>query len=479
MSAEILSSRAEVRGSVVRRASVPGWTAHPWAPGESGPALFTVDVEDYFHVSAFERVVRRSDWDWYPSRIEANVARLLDLCDEYGVRGTWFVLGWEAEKRPAMVRRIAERGHEVGCHSFWHREVFTLDPKEFREDTLRAKRAIEDAAGVPVLGYRAPSFSITEASLWALEILEQLGFVYDSSIFPVRHPRYGIPGAPVAPNRVRCGNGGRLWELPPATVGVLGSRIPIAGGGYLRQFPAALMRAGLQRLVRSERLPAVLYVHPWEIDPAQPRLASGLVTRIRHYRNLGAAEPRLRRLLRDHSFTRCADLIGGLEVQSQQAAAIDVGAVAVAGTSVADGLVGRGGNQPDEVERQWLDGFGKWGRGWLHVLGSSMLPTLRPGDRILVESTRSTLAPGEIGVFLSGRRLVVHRVLAAFGTEEGSRYLESGDGAHEWALRPQDALVGRVTAIERDGVRRPLGPVSLTARLTGTIRTALGGGRET
>ncbi len=274
----------------------------------TAPAVFSVDVEDYYQVAAFDSVVRRADWRWYPSRIEANVDRLLDLCDRRGVRGTFFVLGWEAKHRPAMVRRIADRGHELGCHSYFHRRVFQLTPAAFRHDTAAALAAIEDAAGVPVRGYRAPSFSITRRSLWAFDVLIELGFEYDSSVFPVRHPEYGIADAPSAPHVIRRA-GGEIWEIPPATTGFFGRRLAVAGGGYLRHLPFPVVRAGLRRLVRSERQPAMLYVHPWEVDPDQPRLASTTLTRLRHYRNLSRTLPRLERLLSEFRFVTAGELV--------------------------------------------------------------------------------------------------------------------------------------------------------------------------
>lgn len=304
-----MSARSEERAggaAAVDGADIPrALGASAAAPA---PAVFTVDVEDYYQVAAFRGLVRRRDWDWYPSRVEGNVARLLDLCDEHGIVGMWFILGWEAERRPEMVRRIAARGHELGCHSYWHREIYNLAPEEFREDTRRAKAAIEDAAGRAVVGYRAPSFSITKRSLWALDILVECGFTFDSSIFPVRHPNYGIPDAPHYPHRLRTASGG-IWELPPATAPLCGRRVAVAGGGYLRQFPFSFVRAGLDRLTRGERHPAVLYVHPWEIDPGQPRLAAGWLTRQRHYRSLGRMSGRLATLLGALQFCSASALV--------------------------------------------------------------------------------------------------------------------------------------------------------------------------
>jgi polysaccharide deacetylase family protein (PEP-CTERM system associated) len=234
------------------------------------------------------------------------------LDEQGGVKATWFVLGWEAERRPGMVRRIAERGHEIGCHSYWHREVFDLTREQFREDTQRAQRAIEQAAGQSVLGYRAPSFSITKASLWALDVLAELGFRYDSSVFPVLHPRYGVPDASPFPRQLRCGDG-VLWELPPATTPFFGRRMGVAGGGYVRHLPPFVAESGLRHLTRREKQPAVLYLHPWEIDPDQPVLSVGWLTRLRHYRNLSRTEGRFERLLDGFEFWTCERLVEALD----------------------------------------------------------------------------------------------------------------------------------------------------------------------
>ena len=259
-------------------------------------SIISVDVEDYFHVEAFSSVIDRSTWDSYASRVEANTGRLLDLLGEFKVTGTFFILGWVAERYPRLVRRIAEHGHELGCHSYWHRLVYKLSAEEFRDDTWRAKNAIEQAAGSAVYGYRAPSFSITERSAWALEILAQLGFRYDSSVFPVKHDVYGVPDAPRGPFRVDTPSG-PMVEFPMATFRFgHGANLPVAGGGYLRMLPYWYTKAGVKRLWR-EGLPLVCYVHPWEVDPEQPRLQGSFKSRLRHYTNLKKTETRLRKLL--------------------------------------------------------------------------------------------------------------------------------------------------------------------------------------
>lgn len=259
--------------------------------------VLTVDVEDYYHVEAFADVVDRARWDAYPSRVVVNTRRILDLLEEGGVRATFFVLGWVAERHPSLVRDIAARGHELGCHSYWHRLVYALDPAELRADTIRARDAIEQAAGVAVLGYRAPSYSITGASLWALEVLADLGFEYDSSIFPIHHDVYGMPGAPRAPFVVRT-PAGPITEFPISTfrVPVLRQNLPVGGGGYLRILPFWYTRYGY-RVARRQGVPLIAYIHPWELDDAQPRLAGRLTSRLRHYTNLRGTGQRLRQLL--------------------------------------------------------------------------------------------------------------------------------------------------------------------------------------
>jgi polysaccharide deacetylase family protein (PEP-CTERM system associated) len=262
--------------------------------------VMSVDVEDYFHVSAFEGVALRAEWSSYESRVVANTDRLLDLLAMSGARATFFVLGWVAERHPRLVRRIAAEGHELASHSYWHRLVYTLAPDEFREDLRRARGVIEDAAGVHVRGYRAPSYSITARSLWAFDVLIEEGYEYDASVFPIRHDRYGIPTAPRAPYVVTR-PGGSILEVP-GTTGLFGSiRLPI-GGGYFRLMPYPYTRWVMRQLNTIEQRPAVFYLHPWEIDPAQPRIAASTVSRWRHYNKLHRTEDRLRQLLADFRF---------------------------------------------------------------------------------------------------------------------------------------------------------------------------------
>jgi polysaccharide deacetylase family protein (PEP-CTERM system associated) len=268
--------------------------------------IASADIEDYFQVEAFARSVDRSTWASYSCRVEGNTRRLLDLFDECDVRGTYFVLGWVAERYPGLVREIAARGHELGCHSYWHRPVYKLSPDEFREDTQHAKDVIEEASGISICGYRAPSFSITNQSLWAFDILAELGFTYDSSVFPVSHDLYGMPGAPRLPFVVKTPSG-RVLEYPMGTFRLAGGRnLPVGGGGYLRIFPFWYTDLGVHRAWR-EGLPVVSYIHPWEIDPDQPRLTGPLKSRLRHYTNLAKTAERWRKLVRLGAFSSFRD----------------------------------------------------------------------------------------------------------------------------------------------------------------------------
>ncbi|WP_296753406.1 XrtA system polysaccharide deacetylase [Thiobacillus sp.] len=263
----------------------------------------SIDVEDYFQVSAFAPHIRREDWDTLPCRVERNVDAILGLLDAADARATFFTLGWIAERYPQLVRRIVDNGHELASHGYGHQRASDLTPAEFRADIVRAKRILEDLGGVAVRGYRAPSFSINQANWWAVEELENAGYVYSSSIYPVRHDHYGMPDAPRFPHRPN-GAGGIL-ELPPTTLPLLGRNLPAAGGGWFRLLPYAMSRWMLRRVNRQDRAPCMFYFHPWEIDPGQPR-QSGLSarTRFRHYVNLQRMPDRLGRLLNDFEWDR-------------------------------------------------------------------------------------------------------------------------------------------------------------------------------
>jgi polysaccharide deacetylase family protein (PEP-CTERM system associated) len=260
----------------------------------------TIDVEDYYQVSAFEKICDPGRWDHYPSRVVANTERILDLLDRYGIKATFFVLGWTACKFPQLVRKIDRKGHEVGCHSYYHRLVYTLSPEEFRSDTVQAKDLLEQITGKEVRGYRAPSYSIVRGCEWAFDILDELGFRYDSSVFPIYHDRYGMPDAPRFRYEIP---GRRLVEYPLSTVMLWDRRIPVAGGGYFRLFPYWFVRRSLQSINRREKEPFVFYLHPWETDPEQPRIRGvGSLSKFRHYVNLAKTAPRFEQLLDDFAF---------------------------------------------------------------------------------------------------------------------------------------------------------------------------------
>ncbi|MFQ5348533.1 MAG: XrtA system polysaccharide deacetylase [Rhodothalassiaceae bacterium] len=256
----------------------------------------TVDVEDYFQVSAMEPVIRREQWDAMPCRVERNVERVLDLFARRGVRATFFTLGWIAERYPAMVRRIADAGHEIASHGMAHHRVTTQDPDSFRDDVRRSRRVLEDTAGLPVRGYRAASFSLTRDTGWAHQILAEEGYAYSSSVYPIRHDHYGIPDAPRAPYRPLAD--ADFLEVPISTFELFGRRLPCGGGGYFRLFPYLWTAHGIRRGSHARGRPAVFYFHPWEVDPHQPRIrGTSLRTRIRHYTNLARMERKLARLL--------------------------------------------------------------------------------------------------------------------------------------------------------------------------------------
>lgn len=278
--------------------------------------VLTVDVEDYFHVEAFSGVVSRDSWDSYTPRVEANTRRVLALLDRHGAKATFFVLGWVARKFPALVREIRDAGHEIGCHSFWHQPVYSQTPEEFRQDLLLSVRVIEDAAGVRPVGYRAPSWSITERSLWALDILSEEGFEYDSSIYPISHDLYGIPGAERFPNVFSGPGGAELTEFPPATVRWQGTNFPAAGGGWLRILPFWYTRRALRSIAAEDGRAIVVYFHPWELDPDQPRIAAPLKSRFRHYTNLGRMERRIEALLGEHRFEPFRAVLGSARQRS-------------------------------------------------------------------------------------------------------------------------------------------------------------------
>ena len=273
----------------------------------------TIDVEDYFQVNAFEPYIGRERWDSFPLRVSDNVARLLDLLDEFGVKATFFVLGWVAQRLPGLVKEIQARGHEIASHGYGHELIYRIGPDAFREDIRRSKEVLEQISGVAVRGYRAPTYSITGRSLWAFDLLIEEGYGYDSSVFPVYHDTYGIPDAPRFPYTVRRAVGS-IEEFPlttlPLQLAGLRYQLPIAGGGYLRLLPAALIKWGIGCINDSERQPTVLYLHPWEIDPDQPRIEAGWKSRFRHYNNLHKTEAKLRHLLQGVRYGTMSEVLG-------------------------------------------------------------------------------------------------------------------------------------------------------------------------
>ena len=261
----------------------------------------SIDVEDYFMVSAFADRIPFERWPAYECRVENSTCRILDLLAERGVHASFFILGWVAERFPALVKRIHGAGHEVASHGYNHRLVYGMTPAEFRDDLRRAKQVLENTAGCPVVGYRAPSYSIVASSLWALDVLIEEGFRYDSSIFPIRHDRYGIPHAERFPHVLER-QAGSITEFPPSTVRFLGQNVPVAGGGYLRLFPQFLTRAAMRSINEGEGKPVIVYLHPWEVDPEQPRMQGPLLSRLRHYVNIGSTLPKLTAFLAEFRF---------------------------------------------------------------------------------------------------------------------------------------------------------------------------------
>ncbi len=271
----------------------------------------TFDVEEYFHAEAFSSVVRPQEWPILESRVVGATERLLDLLDETGTSATFFVLGWVAERHGGLVRAIQTRGHEIASHGYGHQMITRLNRAQFAEDVRRGKAAVEDVTGTAVIGYRAPTFSVVRGTLWSLEVLAEAGFRYDSSIFPIVHDRYGIPDAFRFPHRRAAGPGMEIGEFPLSTVTRLGWRFPVGGGGYFRVLPYALTRRALRHLNEREGQPAIVYLHPWEIDPDQPRLPVGWLTQFRHSVNTRSAEAKMRRLLREFRFAPVRDVLAG------------------------------------------------------------------------------------------------------------------------------------------------------------------------
>jgi polysaccharide deacetylase family protein (PEP-CTERM system associated) len=272
----------------------------------------TIDLEDYMHVTAFAEQIKSEEWSSCASRLEYTADKLLDIFQSFRCLGTFFVLGWVAEKYPKVVRRIADSGHEIACHSLRHRLVYEMSPAEFREDTLTVKQLLENVSGKPVRGYRAPSFSITKKTPWAFEILRELGFTYDSSIFPVEHPGYGWIEASRSPFVIKT-SAGDIVEFPLPTLQFGARRAPLGGGAYLRVLPYAYTKWCVSHINLREGRPVCVYLHPWELDANQPRMRGRLTSRLRHYLGLRGTESKLRNLLRDFEFCPLGELIAGLQ----------------------------------------------------------------------------------------------------------------------------------------------------------------------
>jgi polysaccharide deacetylase family protein (PEP-CTERM system associated) len=290
-------------------------------PEDRGPQVnaMSVDVEDYYQVGAFKNVIDPADWDSYPFRAGDNTRRVLDLFDEFGVKSTFFSLGWIAERDPDLIRKIVDAGHELACHGYGHQLVFEIGPEAFREDIHRAKGMLEDIAGVAVHGYRAPSYSVTHKSMWAWDILIDEGFTYDSSVFPIYHDVYGIPNSPRFPYLVEREKGS-IKEFPITTYPFrfLGRKLdlPFSGGGYFRLLPFGLIDRALHRINSGDGMPGVVYFHPWEIDPGQPRISgAGLKSRFRHYVNLSRTWGKLHKLLGKYRFAPVKDVLAAMTLQ--------------------------------------------------------------------------------------------------------------------------------------------------------------------
>jgi polysaccharide deacetylase family protein (PEP-CTERM system associated) len=270
--------------------------------------VLSVDVEDYFHVEAFASHIRYEQWDSFTPRVDRNVKRVLELFARHGARGTFFILGWVATKFPRLVQEIVRAGHEVGSHGYKHSRLHVLTPDEFRRDIKDAAAALSDQVQRPIRCYRAPSFSIVRSTMWAFDVLGEEGISFDSSIFPVRHDLYGFPEAERFPSWYLSSNGDRIFEFPPSTIRYRNQNIGIGGGGYLRLMPYGLTHWAVGHINEVERQPAMIYFHPWEIDPGQPQIRSGRRSILRHYTNLSTMEGKIERLLQDFRFSSLSEV---------------------------------------------------------------------------------------------------------------------------------------------------------------------------
>ncbi len=275
----------------------------------------TIDVEDWFQVSLFRNHVRRDEWDKMPSTVMKNTCRILDLFAKQNVKATFFVLGWVAERFPEIVVAIKDFGHEIASHGYGHEMIYELSREAFHDDVQRSLHILQDITGEPVHSYRAPTYSITRYSMWAWETLAQLGIKVDSSVFPVKHDLYGIPDAPRFPFEIRLASGPKLIEFPLSTVVMMGKNVPVAGGGYLRLYPYWFIRNSVRR-INAEGRPAIIYLHPWEVDPELPRLKLGAFKTMRHYGNLSLTAERLSRLLEEFEFGTMQEVLETTPVQT-------------------------------------------------------------------------------------------------------------------------------------------------------------------
>lgn len=289
--------------------NVPHFDA-PMALGRVRNAM-SIDVEDYFQVQAFDGQVKRADWEKYEWRFAANTSRILDMLARENVKATFFTLGWVAQRAKPLLRRMADEGHEVASHGMAHFRADQQSPEAFRRDVAEAKAILEDACGLAVNGYRAATFSIGAKNMWAFDILAEEGYLYSSSINPVQHDLYGLPDAPRAPFYPRPNRA--IPEIPITTVRLFGRNLPFGGGGFFRLLPYPLFRWGLRHVNQTDRMPCIYYMHPWEIDPGQPRIAGApFKSRLRHYLNLSRMEPRMRQLLKDFSWGRVDEVYASL-----------------------------------------------------------------------------------------------------------------------------------------------------------------------
>ena len=277
----------------------------------------TIDVEDYFHVSAFAKNISINDWDNQECRVEKNISDILQIFSDANHKATFFVLGWVAERYPELVKLIHENGHEIASHGYSHQLIYNQSQELFREETRKSKQLLEDIIQEEVTGYRAASYSITNRSLWALDTLVEEGFEYDSSIFPVRHDRYGIPGATEHPHVLTTPNGSSLVEFPLSTLRILSWRVPMAGGGYFRLYPYFFFKQAVTHIIEKQMQPYIFYLHPWEIDTDQPRVKSSWFSEFRHYNNLDKCRSRLESLLASFEFGTVKHVLTDLKLLSQ------------------------------------------------------------------------------------------------------------------------------------------------------------------